>query len=367
MHFLFNGIYLTQKHHGTGFWRFTLNLILELCQRENIQVSAFGPGESPKELVGKATWIAQPELDWNLDSAVRDPKLSQQTFDYIIFPHLVLPKTLPTFTKSIVVVHDLIPTLFLSPAYVFRGKTPLKMLSTLGWAEKYRLKTNLPNLHRVIAGSDSTRKDILRLIKPEQPEKIFSIPYGVDPIFKAHQASDRSGILKQLGLVEKNYFIYFGGHTYRKNVPRLIQATEQLKRKDFPLVILGGGLAAKWVKRISKNPQFLLPGRLHSEDLAKLVAGAKFSIYPTLYEGFGFPLVESLSAGVWPLASDIPTSREILGEKHDFFNPYQVSSIRQAISECINASKVSLDQKVASQDVSRYQWENAVSIFLKNL
>jgi glycosyltransferase involved in cell wall biosynthesis len=370
MKIIFNGLYLTGKHIGSGFWRFSLNLMSELATRPGVEVAAFGPGERPKELKSSISWISQNENDWNLDRAMNHLSENEITADYLLFPHLELPKHLPQNFKSIAVVHDLIPTLFLTSRYLLTGKTPFKMIGTQGFAEKWRLKTNLPKLHRVVAGSQSTRADILRLIKPQEPEKIFSIPYGVDSIFAANRFTDRTQLLKSLSLTEKKYLIYFGGHTYRKNVDRLLKAYLSITtehRKEFPLVILGSGLSQSWRERLKSQPSVLLPGKLSSEDLAKLVAGAKFSIYPTLYEGFGFPLIESLAAGVWPLASNIPTSREILGETFPFFDPYSVKAIQGEIEAAIKAPLDLLEKRIASQNLETYTWKNAVDLFLKNI
>jgi glycosyltransferase involved in cell wall biosynthesis len=173
---------------------------------------------------------------------------------------------------------------------------------------------------KLIAVSESTKNDLLRYFPKLHPEKVRVIHHGFDGKFFGEKISDqeRETSLASFGLQKGEYVLYVGALQPRKNLKRLIQAFEELKI-DSPeaKLVLAGEVA--WLaddilqaQKMSKyKDDILLLGSVPYENIRTLYQGARFFAFPSLYEGFGLPLLEAFASNTAVLTADNSSLREV--------------------------------------------------------
>lgn len=311
----------------------------------------------------------------SFEKTVLEYAYQQSTPHTVIFlPHWDIPKdfwkTLKflkqqhKFTPKIVsVIHDLIPSLFLTPSFILTGKTPLNMITLRGVSDYLKLKKHQTDIDHIVTISKTSAMSIAALFGSAISKKVSIIPPAMGKNFRKqtpHASTTKiDAILKKYGLTSNEYLIYFGGATKRKNLHRLVVAYQLLyhayqKKSGLvtvappPLVMVGTKekLNSFYFRDLIHNHQLLLLPKLSEEELITLIRDAMFSVYPSLYEGFGLPVLESLALGTLPLLSDIPANREFFLNKEtntikaDFlFNPYDSYSIAQCMAHHLNHSE----------------------------
>jgi len=199
-----------------------------------------------------------------------------------------------------------------------------------GWARK------------VITISDFSAVDISDCLGIP-PERIVSIPLGVDEAFyRPVEAQVRAEVLYRNGL-EPGFFLFVGTLQPRKNVVRLIQAHASLPeevRRRHPLVIVGQngwrtgellGLldklqasgSGRWIRYVSRN------------DLFALLQSAHAMVFPSLYEGFGLPILEAFASGTPVVASNTTSLPEVTGDAAWLVDPARVDSIADGMLRAV--------------------------------
>ncbi|NBB13546.1 glycosyltransferase family 1 protein [Pseudomonas sp. SLFW] len=177
-----------------------------------------------------------------------------------------------------------------------------------------------------------------------RPERISVTPLGVEPVyFERIDSETRDAVLEKHGL-KPGFFLFLGTLQPRKNLPRILQAFEQLPadvRKEHPLVIVG---------RDGWNNEDLLPklqaleargeGRwlsyLPQSDVMALLQSAVALTFPSLYEGFGLPVIEAFAARCPVIASNSTSLPEVAGDAAWMVDPYDVDSICAAMQALLN-------------------------------
>lgn len=214
--------------------------------------------------------------------------------------------------KTVVTIHDLAYKYF--PDYFPRRD--LFLLNMLG-------DMAIKNASKLIAISESTKRDILKFYPSVKEEKIKVIYHGFDAdLFQKNISNEE--INKQLttyNLQQKNYILYSGAIQPRKNLGRLIEAFEIFKNNtstDIKLV-LAGEKAWLWESILTKaesspfRDDIIITGKLKFGDLSVLTRSAVVYAYPSLYEGFGMPILEAQSVGVPVMAGNNSSIPEVTG------------------------------------------------------
>lgn len=241
-----------------------------------------------------------------------------------------LPLTAPK-SINIVTFHDIIP---------------LRLPGTTADNKRifYNLcKTAIDRADHVIAVSNSTKRDMIEILGAA-PDKITTT-------FQATPATPQTGtdedcaasLQKQLGLEWKDYFLFFGAIEPKKNLGRIVEAFLAANTKAR-LVVVGGrswlsesetGLLEAVLEN-DRSKKIVRLDYLPSSTLRDLVRGAKATVFPSLYEGFGLPVLESMEAGTPVLTSDRGALPEVAGDAAITVDPYDVNSIRRAIQTMDN-------------------------------
>lgn len=244
--------------------------------------------------------------------------------------------TLPFFKnkKSAVTVHDLIPLVF--PDFFPKG-----IRGSIKWEMQKRL---IQNMDRIITDSNSSKNDIVKFLGVKK-DRIRVIYLATSEEFKKLNLknSEVEKIKKKYDLPPK-FALYVGDVTWNKNLPRLLSATRKI---NITLVMVGSALANTkfdksnpWnqdlvrVHEMSEEDKRIMKlGFVDKEDLVSLYNLATVFVMPSLYEGFGLPVLEAMSCGCPVVTSKEGSLKEVGEDAVYYVNPYDVNDIANGIGE----------------------------------
>lgn len=224
---------------------------------------------------------------------------------------------------------------------------------------------NLAHLRRVVPRT-LKRADLIltvsQAVKNEiikefhiNPDKILALPIPVSDLFRDFNPKTTTAQLPA-ELQNQKYISFVGNFEPRKNLPTLIQAYLQLPknlRQHYKLVIAG---SQSWSNQQAQalideanqdQPTILQLSGLSDEEIANLLHRSSLHILPSLYEGFGMPIVEAMTVNTPVIASDIPVLHESSGGSAMYFNPHSASDLSQKISQVL--TDASLQQHLIKQ------------------
>jgi len=216
---------------------------------------------------------------------------------------------------------------------------------------------------QIITCSEYTKKDIVEQLQID-PTNIHVIPWGIDrDTFKP--PVDRQLLIdqnaKELG-INYPYFLAVGCNMDRKNTPKLLEAyAKMVKESPINHLVLVWDPPAEIKAEYCKPPysDFIhFTGRVSEEQLVRLYQGATATAYPSDYEGFGLPVLESLSCGTPIITSNRSSLPEVGGDAAVYVNPDDPESIRTALTEFENdlVDRTRVQQKGFAQcDI--FSWE----------
>ncbi len=248
--------------------------------------------------------------------------------------------------KRIVTVHDVIGLLF--PQNV-------GLASRFYWT--YWLPRNLKKAHKLIASSECTKRDIVRLLGMS-PERIDVVPLAVRDTFRVLKNLSAIEAVKQKYGLKNRYLMSVGSLEPRKNYLRLVQAFDRIRpsHPDLSLLIIGKPAGAEEalqkliaVKNLQGAVKWL--GYVPEEDMISLYGGALGYVIISLYEGFGLPALEAMNCGLAGVAADNSSLPEVTGGTALLVPPKDEDAIEQAIRTLVGDE--SLRQKMAAAALSR--------------
>lgn len=340
------GIDISQIVYQTGVSRYTSELVKHLLQidQENQYVLYAGSLRQRQVIKAFATKLSRKT---KLVLTPLSPKLADFAWNrFNLFPppetdvfhasNWALPKTK---AKLVTTIHDLT---FLKYPKTHTRYSVAVHTRHLNRAKKYADK--------IIAVSESTKKDLIDYgIAAEKITVIYEAAASVFQPIDSRQARAKYGLTK-------DYFLSVGTLEPRKNLKRLIEAFSALH--DSQLAIVGPIGWGKSLKPVN-NVKFL--GFVPDEDLAGLYSGAKAFIYPSLYEGFGLPVLEALSCGCPVITSNVSSLPEVGGEAAIYVNPHNFTEITQAMAA---VQKLNLTEKYLAQ-AKKFSWDKTAKETLK--
>lgn len=226
---------------------------------------------------------------------------------------------------------------------------------------------------RIIAISEATRRDLVRLLGVD-PERV-----DVTPLARGHQDPVEPAIgpveaRRRFGLEDAPYVLTVGTLEPRKNQARLIQAFESLPEcfGGVRLVLAGGrGWKMDEIQRsIQRSPaaaRIHTLGFVSADELDALYRGATVFAYPSLYEGFGLPLLEAMAAGVPVLTSTISSLPEVAGDAALLVDPLSVESIRSGLERLLADAALRRELSARSRErEGEFTWERTARLTLKS-
>ncbi|MCB0064004.1 MAG: glycosyltransferase family 4 protein [Caldilineaceae bacterium] len=236
--------------------------------------------------------------------------LKQQQVDLIHGLVNVLP--LATKLPGIVTVHDL--------SFV---RMQEKLPAAKRWYLAHLCRASVHKAVRVIAVSQQTADDLISEFQVA-PHKITVVPNGVAPHFRPQSAATVAN-LRQTHNLPPRFLLYLGTLEPRKNLPLLIRAYARWRQSagatvdDVHLILAGGkgwfyAEIFQLVRELALTEWVHFPGFVPDAELPTWYSAAEGFIYPSLFEGFGLPVLEAMACGTPVICSDIPVLREVVGE-----------------------------------------------------
>lgn len=197
----------------------------------------------------------------------------------------------------------------------------------------------------IICGSEHSKRDITAAYRVA-PKRVHVIPYGVDlERFHPRAKLDRTWA-DHIG-IHDGYVLHVGAFSSRKNIPDLLRAFANLRSKSNwgarQLVLAGSespGLAGapeiyNLIKELNLGASVVLPGHVPDQHLPGLYANAGVLVMPSLYEGFGFPILESMAAGTPVVATETSSIPEVAGDAAILVPPHDVQVLADAIADVV--------------------------------
>jgi len=214
----------------------------------------------------------------------------------------------------------------------------------------------------LIAVSENTRRDAIEILAL-RPEAIQVIYPGVsEPFFEATAETGASAKLKY-GL-DRPYALYVGTIEPRKNLDRLLDAWQALPasvRELFDLVVAGpeGWQSAGTLARLrAPTPGLRYLAYVPEPDLPGITAGATVFVYPSLYEGFGFPVAQAMAAGVPVITSNLSSLPEVTGGAAALIDPHSPAELRAALERLLTSPAMRAQLAAAGRtQAQRFRWE----------
>ncbi len=259
--------------------------------------------------------------------------------------------TLPQYLKKNPV--DAYHTQYITPFFVSREIkiiTHVHDVSFLAYPElikktdlfflKLLIPISLKRADKIIAVSEFTKNEIVKYYKtdPQKIEVVYNA-VGEDFLQNDYSGNELFEIRKKYNLPEE-FILYIGTLQPRKNIPMLIRAFAGVKEKNpvIKLVLAGNRNAHNFDKNIDKEIErlkisgsIIFPGFVDEKDKSALFQLAKAFVFPSLYEGFGIPILEAMSQKIPVLASDIPVHREIAVNGALYFNPSSIDETQEKL------------------------------------
>jgi glycosyltransferase involved in cell wall biosynthesis len=229
--------------------------------------------------------------------------------------------------------------------------------------------------NRIITVSNFTKQDLIKTYQIEG-DKIDVIYNGVSSVFKPLLKEESVKVVKK----ETNgdpYFICLGSIHPRKNIITLLKAFEKFKTENpqcpHQLIFVGrmawkNSQVEEYLESMSFKNAIAFKGILNDQELSKILASATASIYPSLFEGFGLPVIESMACGV-PVITSKGTAMEEISERAAFlFDPLNVDELVQQIMFIVKNKSV-VNEKVAQglAVAEEYNWDKTADLLWKSI
>ena len=277
-------------------------------------------------------------------------------FDLLFAPNFVPP---PNRARNLVLtVHDL--------AYKLLPHTAPP--ATRRWLS--RLDAALDRASQIIVVSEQSRRDLLELHAVD-PDHVTVVPLGVDTrVFRPASEEAVLAVRRRYG-IEGPYLLSLGGIEPRKNLPAMIRAYAQLNDETRPALVVAGpgessspegrNLLRSAINDLRPPVQERVTVTGYVSDLEKvaLLTGADALVYPSLYEGFGLPLLEAMACGTPVLTSNVSALPETAGGSALLVDPHDTEAIVHGLERILTDS--SLRQELRTSGLTRagtFRWED---------
>ncbi len=235
--------------------------------------------------------------------------------------------------KTITTIHDMVVYRYPETAHpktkVDAGR--LQISANIVAQQKKRHMRVKKDVELILADSAHTKKDIQEFldITPSRIELLY-------PAVEVQKSTLPWKTIKERYNLDNPYMLTVGKREPRKNIDRLIEAFQQSEIKDFDLVIVGG---KGWDLEIEHIEHVHILDYVPDEDLAGLYEHAEFFVFPSLYEGFGYPVVEAMGYGCPVATSQSSSLAEIAHDAAELFDPENTASITKSLIKLHTGAK----------------------------
>ena len=220
----------------------------------------------------------------------------------------------------------------------YRDKHPRERV----WFFNFFYKRRIQYATHILTVSEFSRSEIVRYLDLD-PARVTAIPLAADPVFSPRPMERVQSLLKENGWPDQ-YILFVGSLEPRKNLGALVQAIQKT-RTQLPVLLAGwqGWGDKTWIDVIRREGllnRFIFTGYVSDETLACLYSGASVLVYPSLYEGFGLPILEAMACGCPVICSNVSSMPEVAGDAAWLVNPEDTGDIAAAIDSVVADSDI---------------------------
>ncbi|WP_243310207.1 glycosyltransferase family 4 protein [Fundidesulfovibrio agrisoli] len=276
--------------------------------------------------------------------------LAHHGIDVAFFPSSNMPPRVPC--KAVAAMMDL--------GYFQPGPRMYKLADTLymKWAMRY----TACRADGFIAISEHTRRDMTHILGIPA-ERIAVTPLAADDIY--HQPLEPEDVFrfKMRHGLERPFFLYTGNISPRKNLRALLTAFAQAKDSLDADLVVTGGLSwdddwSSWVRSLGIEARVRRLGYVERGDMPLLYAASMAYVFPSVFEGFGLPVLEAQAMGVPVICSDATSLPEVAGQSARMVNPTDVTGLARALTEVASdpALRTRLSE-LGKANEARFSWK----------
>ena len=361
-------ISLAGSYRNAGVSQYIYQVLTHLQAAGPVErITAFvGPAAQPARLplrAGVAVHATRlpterPAVRILWEQALQPPLLVAKGIDLLHSPVNVLPLLLPT--PAVLTIHDLSFLRF--PATFSPAKRRYQAAMTSFSARRARL---------VLTDSEHTRRDVVRLLGVPS-DRVRTVYPGVTELYRPSTPAAIEAFRSRHGLTER-FFVHVGTLQPRKNLERLISAFSRFKRASglpHALLLVGGkgwlyeGLQ-QHARREAVEGSVHFVGFAAPEDVPLWYAAAEAMVFPSLYEGFGFPIVEAMACGTPVLSSTASCLPEAAGQAAEMFDPIDIDALAQAMLRiAADPQRRQELRQLGLVQAARFTWERTAQAVL---
>lgn len=351
--------------HQSGVGEYTRNLLGALFEiNQNNEYILFSSGTAKPNIAFpnknvRMIHIPIPNKLMNLSMlATSRPFLTsyiKEPIDSVFLPNLNII-SIPLKIPTVLTIHDL--------SWHFFPECYSKKM--LWWHAATKPRALVAQCTHLIVPSESTKRD-LKTVFEKNDDDISVIPHGIDPLFNIHKQARDHGVRSRLKL-PKRFVLFIGTIEPRKNVHALVEAVKKYRqhsRDDVHLVLAGkwGWRSEELKKRLHKKD---VSGWIHeldyinAEDRAALYRSATALTWPSLYEGFGLPILEAMACGTPIITSYTSSLPELTQDSALLIDPFNVNDLADALMGLLRSQ--ALQQRCREKGLARarqFSWEQA--------
>jgi alpha-1,3-rhamnosyl/mannosyltransferase len=346
----------TATPHFPGIGRYVRNLVRSLpaflgsderlVVLHDDKVSLVNEITRPQVRLRAVPWSP---FSWQQQIRVPQP-LQALEIDLYHSPYYLMPYR--SGRPTVLTVYDLIPLLF-SRATSPRARLLFRMATGLA----------LQNAAHALAISETTRQDYLQVFHL-RPEKIEAIPLAAEDQFHPQSQAEIERVLDKFNL--KRYALYVGINKPHKNITRLVEAWGTLVKQgasEGTTLVIGGAWDPRYPEprqrafELGLNGSIRFLGPLAEDDLPGLYAGSALFVFPSLYEGFGLPVLEAMACGTPVVCARTSSLVEIAEGAAELFDPHSTNGMAASIQKVLEDESLRRDlQERGAKRTAEYSW-----------
>jgi glycosyltransferase involved in cell wall biosynthesis len=347
----------TATDHFPGIGRYVVNL-----SRALMRIAPDLSLTLRHNSTAKATRLTLPDLpglacttspfsiqqQWIVPAMLRQARAKLYHSPYYLMPYL--PNV-----PSVVTCYDLIPLLY--PEYFTATQRLIYWLA-------HRLALRASRV--ILTISQATKADLVRVFHLD-PQRVQVTPLAADATFAPRSPAQINAVRVNYALPER-YVLYLGSNKPHKNLMRLVQAWQMANVKhqmsNIQLVIAGQWderypEARRLAEELGLKDQVIFAGAVEENDLPALYSGATLFVFPSLYEGFGLPVLEAMACGTPVVCSRASSLPEVAGDAAMLVDTVQMDTLATAINQMLRDEELrrAMRQKGLAQ-AARFSWEH---------
>jgi len=330
----------SSERAGVAHYSYYLLKYLLQDDRENDYVLFFPYGkEAPKEFLSprvRVVYFSKKRIPFFHSHYILAKEIAKEKLDIFHSLSGILP--LWYKGKSVITIADL--AMYMNPKWF----SPKKFFGDFFW-RKILIPRSIKKAEKIIVISENTKRDITKYFHID--EKKITVTYlGVE--VENISGEKFAEILKKFDLADKKYFLFIGTIEPRKNIINIVNAFEEFMvqvgygrdrtlQNDIYYFVLAGGLGWKYepildaIKKSSVNANIKYIGYVSAEEKSAILKNSLCFVWPSLYEGFGLPILEAMACGSPVISSNTSSIPEVAGNAAILVDPNDESAISKAL------------------------------------